>query len=49
MKKVLLAVVILVALVVASCGAKTETKTPSTDSTNVDSVKVIVDTVKVVK
>jgi len=48
MKKVLLTVIILVTLVIASCGAKTETVS-STDSLSVDSVKVIVDTVKVVK
>jgi len=48
MKKVLLTVIILVTLFIASCGAKTETVT-SKDSLNVDSVKVTVDTVKVVK
>ena len=49
MKKVLLAVIILVALVIASCNAKTESVS-SNDSTSVDSVKVTtVDTVKVIK
>jgi hypothetical protein len=49
MKKVLLAVVILITLVIASCNAKTESVS-SNDSTSVDSVKVsTVDTVKVVK